>query len=213
VACQDLNLGPHPYQAYSRSYIPTPPFPDYVSGHSTFSAAAGQVIRTFTGSDTLNLTSTFAAGSSFVEPAASRRPQSSWAGQPSAPPPGRPGCHANTVVSTSVTPTPTASTWDGRSGPTPGTRPTPTSKASPPAELGSMPQGGPLREPKFAERIKAVQHHLSRKSASITLDRYGHLFPEELDHLVDRLHAQAVVYPACTDASWPPSDKAKGPGR
>jgi vanadium-dependent haloperoxidase-like protein/uncharacterized protein DUF6851 len=51
-----------------RSYIPTPPFPDYVSGHSTFSAAAAQVIRTFTGSDTLNLTATFAAGSSFVEP-------------------------------------------------------------------------------------------------------------------------------------------------
>lgn len=25
-----------------RSYIPTPPFPDYVSGHSTFSAAAGE---------------------------------------------------------------------------------------------------------------------------------------------------------------------------
>ena len=51
-----------------RSYIPTPPFPDYVSGHSTFSAAAAQVIRTFTGSDTLNLTATFATGSSFVEP-------------------------------------------------------------------------------------------------------------------------------------------------
>ena len=28
--------------------------------------------------------------------------------------------------------------------------------------------------------IKAVQHHLGHKSASITLDRYGHLFPEEL---------------------------------
>jgi VCPO second helical-bundle domain/Domain of unknown function (DUF6851) len=51
-----------------RSYIPTPPFPDYVSGHSTFSAAAAQVIRTFTGSDSLNLTVNFAAGSSFVEP-------------------------------------------------------------------------------------------------------------------------------------------------
>ena len=35
--------------------------------------------------------------------------------------------------------------------------------------------------------IKAVQHHLGHKSASITLDRYGHLFPEELDHLADRL--------------------------
>ena len=51
-----------------RSYIPTPPFPDYVSGHSTSSAAAAQVLRSFTGSDTLNLTVNFAAGSSFVEP-------------------------------------------------------------------------------------------------------------------------------------------------
>jgi PAP2 superfamily len=51
-----------------RSYIPTPPHPDYVSGHSTFSAAASQVIRSFTGSDTLGLTVNFAAGSSFVEP-------------------------------------------------------------------------------------------------------------------------------------------------
>jgi len=44
--------------------------------------------------------------------------------------------------------------------------------------------------------IKAVQHHLGHKSAAITLDRYGHLFPEELDHLadrLDRLHAQAGV--------------------
>jgi hypothetical protein len=41
-----------------------------------------------------------------------------------------------------------------------------------------------------------VQHHLGHKSAAITLDRYGHLFPEELDHLadrLDRLHAQAGV--------------------
>jgi PAP2 superfamily len=53
-----------------RSYIPTPPHPDYVSGHSTFSGAAAQVIRSFTGSDSLNLTVNFAAGSSFVEPGA-----------------------------------------------------------------------------------------------------------------------------------------------
>ena len=35
--------------------------------------------------------------------------------------------------------------------------------------------------------IKAVQHHLGHKSASITLDRYGHLFPDELDHLAEHL--------------------------
>jgi vanadium-dependent haloperoxidase-like protein len=39
-----------------------------VSGHSTFSAAAAQVIRSFTGSDSLGLTVNFAAGSSLVEP-------------------------------------------------------------------------------------------------------------------------------------------------
>jgi hypothetical protein len=51
-----------------QSYIPTPSFPDYVSGHSTFSAAAGRVLRLFTGSDSLNLSATIAAGDSFVEP-------------------------------------------------------------------------------------------------------------------------------------------------
>jgi integrase len=64
--------------------------------------------------------------------------------------------------------------------------------------------------------IKAVQHHLGHKSASITLDRYGHLFPEELNHLADRLdrvHAQAAVYPACTDASVVSLGQGEGPGR
>jgi integrase len=114
----------------------------------------------------------------------------------------------------------------------------------------TMARGGPLREPKFAERyfkpaalaaglppalrvhdlrhtcaslliregasIKAVQHHLGHKSAAITLDRYGHLFPEELDHLADRLdqvHARASVYPACTDAAVATLGEGKGPGQ
>jgi hypothetical protein len=51
-----------------QSYIPTPPFPDYVSGHSTFSAAAGRVLRAFTGSDSLSMSATIAAGTSAVEP-------------------------------------------------------------------------------------------------------------------------------------------------
>jgi hypothetical protein len=53
-----------------RSYIPTPPHPDYVSGHSTFSAAAAQVLRSFRNSDGLNLTVDFLPGTSFVEPGA-----------------------------------------------------------------------------------------------------------------------------------------------
>jgi hypothetical protein len=117
-----------------RSYIPTPPFPDYVSGHSTFSAAAAQVLRSFTGSDTLNLTVNFAAGSSFWNPAPSPPPRSRWAGRPTPRPRVRLGCRASTAGSISATPTPTASTWGVRWVPTPGTGPKPTSKVSPPAE-------------------------------------------------------------------------------
>jgi hypothetical protein len=52
------------------SYIATPPHPDYVSGHSTFSAAASRTLRLFTGSDTLNMSATIGAGTSTVEPGA-----------------------------------------------------------------------------------------------------------------------------------------------
>jgi hypothetical protein len=47
-----------PYQPMT---FPTPPFPEYVSGHSSFSAAAAEVLRSFTGSD--------AFGASHVQPA------------------------------------------------------------------------------------------------------------------------------------------------
>jgi integrase len=35
--------------------------------------------------------------------------------------------------------------------------------------------------------VKAVQAHLGHATASITLDTYGHLFPDELGALADRL--------------------------
>lgn len=40
-----------PYQAPT---VVTPAFPEYISGHSTFSSAAAEVLKRFTGSDTLN---------------------------------------------------------------------------------------------------------------------------------------------------------------
>ena len=45
--------------------------------------------------------------------------------------------------------------------------------------------------------MKVVQHMLGRKSAIMTLDLYGHLFPDQLDEVADRLDAaaRAVVYP------------------
>jgi hypothetical protein len=51
-----------------RSYIPTPPFAEYTSGHSAFSAAAAEVLRLFTGSSHFHHSVTFAPGSSIVEP-------------------------------------------------------------------------------------------------------------------------------------------------
>jgi hypothetical protein len=52
-----------------RPYIPTPSFPEYTSGHSTFSAAAAAVLKDFRGSDALNASARVAKGTSFVEPA------------------------------------------------------------------------------------------------------------------------------------------------
>jgi hypothetical protein len=46
----------------------TPPFPEYVSGHSTFSAAAAEVLRRATGSDDFGAAYTVRAGESLIEP-------------------------------------------------------------------------------------------------------------------------------------------------
>ena len=51
-----------------RPYIATPPFAEYVSGHSTFSAAAAEVLRLATGSDAFGGQVTIPAGASPVEP-------------------------------------------------------------------------------------------------------------------------------------------------
>src|SRR3984893_14328064 len=53
-----------PYQATT---FPTPPFPEYSSGHSTFSAAGAEILRLFTGSERFGGSVTFAAGSSKFE--------------------------------------------------------------------------------------------------------------------------------------------------
>ncbi|MGH2814870.1 MAG: vanadium-dependent haloperoxidase, partial [Actinomycetota bacterium] len=51
-----------------RPYLTTPPFGEYPSGHSTFSAAAAAVLARFTGSDRYGGAVTMPAGSSRVEP-------------------------------------------------------------------------------------------------------------------------------------------------
>jgi hypothetical protein len=54
-----------PYQPTS---FPTPPFPEYSSGHSTFSAAGAEILKLFTGGDRFGGAATFRAGTSSVEP-------------------------------------------------------------------------------------------------------------------------------------------------
>ena len=46
----------------------TPAFPEYPSGHSTFSASAAECLKRFTGSDSFGLSVNFAVGSSTLEP-------------------------------------------------------------------------------------------------------------------------------------------------
>jgi hypothetical protein len=53
---------------YQPTWFPTPPFGEYASGHSTFSAAGAEVLRRFTGRDDFGASVTIAAGSSKVEP-------------------------------------------------------------------------------------------------------------------------------------------------
>jgi hypothetical protein len=55
----------HPYQPAT---FVTPPFAEFVSGHSTFSRAAAQVLKSFTGSDAYGDSWTQPAGASLIEP-------------------------------------------------------------------------------------------------------------------------------------------------
>jgi hypothetical protein len=53
---------------YQEPTVITPPFAEYVSGHSTFSAAAATILQNFTNSDWLNLTVTYQPGQTSIEP-------------------------------------------------------------------------------------------------------------------------------------------------
>jgi Phage integrase family len=64
--------------------------------------------------------------------------------------------------------------------------------------------------------VKAVQAQLGHASATVTLDRYGHLFPDELQRLADRLqdaYAGAVADPARTEGSEAMLRESKGAGQ
>jgi integrase len=58
--------------------------------------------------------------------------------------------------------------------------------------------------------IKSVQTMLGHASAAMTLDRYGHLFDDELDTVANRLDAAARVSRSCQDGEpgTPPAEEA-----
>jgi hypothetical protein len=67
-----------------------------------------------------------------------------------------------------------------------------------------------------AASVKAVQAQLGHASATVTLDRYGHLFPDELQRLADRLqeaYAAAAMDPARTEGSETMLRQSKGAGQ
>jgi hypothetical protein len=55
---------------YQPTTFPTPPFPEYLSGHSNFSAAGAEILKRFTHNDRFGASITLPAGSSRVEPGA-----------------------------------------------------------------------------------------------------------------------------------------------
>ena len=56
------------WKPYQPDTFITPPFPEYCSGHSGFSAASAQILRAFTHSDHMGMSFTFSAGASQIEP-------------------------------------------------------------------------------------------------------------------------------------------------
>ncbi len=56
------------WQAYQLGAQPTPAFPEFSSGHSAFSAAGAEILRSFTGSDAFGDSVVIKAGTSRVEP-------------------------------------------------------------------------------------------------------------------------------------------------
>lgn len=56
------------WQPYQPTNVVTPPFPEFISGHSIFSSAGAEILERFTGSPALGASVTLPAGSSRVEP-------------------------------------------------------------------------------------------------------------------------------------------------
>jgi hypothetical protein len=111
-------------------YIATPPFPEYVSGHSTFSSAAAAALARFTGSDRFGSGVTIPAGSSRVEPGTTPATDVTLSWPTFTDAAARPAAPGATAASTSARPTSPASRSAARWVPEPMRRPPPCSPAA-----------------------------------------------------------------------------------
>lgn len=62
------------WRPYQPASSPSPPFAEYVSGHSTFGAAGGEILRRFTGSDYFGMSVTIANGPQGTESGMPQQP-------------------------------------------------------------------------------------------------------------------------------------------
>ncbi|WP_307807561.1 tyrosine-type recombinase/integrase [Mycobacteroides abscessus] len=66
---------------------------------------------------------------------------------------------------------------------------------------------------KSGANIKVVQKLLGHKSAVLTLDRYGHLFPDDLDAVADAFDTASQIYCGRTaDGTTPQRNQAPSRG-
>ncbi|WP_308179326.1 hypothetical protein [Mycobacteroides abscessus] len=72
---------------------------------------------------------------------------------------------------------------------------------------------GPRYRIKSGANIKVVQKLLGHKSAVLTLDRYGHLFPDDLDAVADAFDTASQIYCGRTaDGTTPQRNQAPSRG-
>lgn len=62
------------WKPYQPVWFPTPPFAEYVSGHSTFSAAAAEILKRFTGSDFFGASVTISESILGIDPGVPSKP-------------------------------------------------------------------------------------------------------------------------------------------
>ena len=158
-----------PYQALN---VVTPAFPEYVSGHSTFTAAGATMLAAFTGSNTFGVSVTIPADSSKIE-SGTPAPGDDPLVATSRPRPTTPAYRAATAASTSSPATTTAGGWAGRSPSWCGVRPRTTSRGTSASPGGRRKSSGGRRRPPLCPRELSVHDNDGDRPLGMGLHQPG----------------------------------------